>query len=435
MSVTSLTLILLIIMIAAFVLSSIKLKSPDISMVVAAVVIAIVGTFMFPDLGNPTRYLVEGLFVNLDLAMLFIAASLFVNIYAHSGAISTITRGIVEKIHNKWLLMSIMGVLMLIPGALTGAGSVSIFVLGGIVDTVLESLGINKRKRTVFIFFFAIMSAAAPPINLWTMLMTAQANMPYVGFTWLLLVPILIACAICIIFIGWGAEPKDREEVLKKIPEKTEGMTWWRILLPVVTFVALFLVSLYLPWNIPVLGLPLMFVIAALVAYLCNPVKTTGKQWLGILDGTMEQVFPLVANVLSIGVLQSAMAATGVRGLIGSTCVGLPLVLIYSLILIVGPICQGCFNYGCSVVLGGPLIFMFNTMGMDVTVICAALSLIFPIGDCLPPSRIVGRLACEETGYSDSYMSFLKTALVPILAIGLIAVLMIVKPIWFTFLY
>ena len=435
MSVTSLTLILLIIMIAAFVLSSIKLKSPDISMVVAAVVIAIVGTFMFPDLGNPTRYLVEGVFVNLDLAMLFIAASLFVNIYAHSGAISTITRGIVEKIHNKWLLMSIMGVLMLIPGALTGAGSVSIFVLGGIVDTVLESLGINKRKRTVFIFFFAIMSAAAPPINLWTMLMTAQANMPYVGFTWLLLVPILIACAICIIFIGWGAEPKDREEVLKKIPEKTEGMTWWRILLPVVTIVALFLVSLYLPWNIPVLGLPLMFVIAALVAFLCNPVKTTGKQWLGILDGTMEQVFPLVANVLSIGVLQSAMAATGVRGLIGSTCVGLPLVLIYSLILIVGPICQGCFNYGCSVVLGGPLIFMFNTMGMDVTVICAALSLIFPIGDCLPPSRIVGRLACEETGYSDSYMSFLKTALVPILAIGLIAVLMIVKPIWFTFLY
>ena len=435
MSVTSLTLILLIVMIVAFVLSSIKLKSPDISMVVAAVVIAIVGTFMFPDLGNPTRYLVEGLFVNLDLAMLFIAASLFVNIYAHSGAISTITRGIVEKIHNKWLLMSIMGILMLIPGALTGAGSVSIFVLGGIVDTVLESLGISKKKRTVFIFFFAIMSAAAPPINLWTMLMTAQANMPYVGFTWLLLVPILIASAICIVFIGWGAEPTDREVVLKKIPEKTQGMTWWRILLPIATIVALFLVSLYFPWNIPVLGLPLMFVIAAVVAFLCDPVKATGKQWLGILDGTMEQVFPLVANVLSIGVLQSAMAATGVRGLIGSTCVGLPLVLIYSLILIVGPICQGCFNYGCSVVLGGPLIFMFNTMGMDVTVICAALSLIFPIGDCLPPSRIVGRLACEETGYKESYMGFLKTALVPVLAIGLIAVLMIVKPIWFTFLY
>ena len=210
-------------------------------------------------------------------------------------------------------------------------------------------------------------------------------------------------------------------------------MTWWRILLPVATIIVLFVLALVAPWNLPVLGLPLMFVIAAIVALLCNPKKTTGKQYLGILDDTMEQVFPLVANVLSIGVLQSAMAATGVRGLIGSTCVGLPLVLIYS--LIIGPICQGCFNYGCSVVLGGPLIFMFNTLGMDVTVICAALSLIFPIGDCLPPSRIVGRLACEETGYTDSYLGFLKSALVPILAIGLIAVLMIVKPLWFTFLY
>ena len=110
----------------------------------------------------------------------------------------------------------------------------------------------------------------------------------------------------------------------------------------------LFLLALYEPWGLPVLGLPLMFLIAALVAILCNSKKPGFKQYLGILDNTMEQVFPLVANVLSIGVLQSAMAATGVRGLIGSTCVGLPLILIYALILIVGPICQGSFNYGVS---------------------------------------------------------------------------------------
>lgn len=435
MSVTMITLILLIVMIAVFVLSSIKLKSPDISMVVAAVAIAICGIFAFPELGSPIRYLVEGLFVNMDLAMLFIAASIFVNIYSHSGAVSTITRSIVKRISNKWLLMSIMAVLMLIPGALTGAGSVSIFVLGGLVNTVLEYIGLNKRKRTVFIFFFAILSAAAPPINLWTMLMTAQANMPYVGFTWLLLIPITIAGAVAIIFLGWGAKPSSKEDILAKLPEATEGMTWWRIILPVLTIVALFVLALVAPWNIPVLGLPLMFLIAALVAFLCNPKKTTGKQYLGLLDDTMEQVFPLVANVLSIGVLQSAMAATGVRGLIGSTFVGLPLILIYCLILFIGPITQGCFNYGCSVVLGGPLIFMFNTLGMDVTVICAALSLIFPMGDCLPPSRIVGRLACEETKYTDSYLGFLKTALVPMLVLGVMAVVMIITPATFSFLY
>lgn len=435
MTTTMLTFILLIIMIAAFVLSSIKLKSPDISMVVAAVVMAIVGIFAIPDLGSPIRYLVEGLFVNLDLAMLFIAASLFVNIYSNSGAVSTITRGIVQRVGNKWILMSIMGILMLIPGALTGAGSVSIFVLGGLVNTVLKHLGISKKKRTVFIFFFGIMSAAAPPINLWTMLMTAQANMPYTGFTWLLLVPIIIAGAIAIVVIGWGAKPQSKEEILAELPEKTEGMTWWRLLVPLIVVVGLFIVALYVPWGLPVLGLPLMFTISAVVALLCNPKKTTAKEYLGIADTTMEQVFPLVANVLSIGVLQSAMAATGVRGLIGSTFVGLPLILIYALIIIIGPITQGSFNYGCSVVLGGPLLFMFNTIGMDVTVICAALSLIFPIGDCLPPSRIVGRLAIEVTDYKESYMSFLKATLVPVLVLGAMAVIMIIKPATFAFLY
>lgn len=435
MTITMLTLILLILMIASFVISSVKLRSPDISMVVAAITIAIAGLFTIPELGSPIRYLVEGLFVNLDLAMLFIAASIFVNIYAHSGAVSCITRTIVEKVNNKWILIFLMGLLMLIPGALTGAGSVSIFVLGGLVNTVLEAQGVKKIKRTVFIFFFAILSAAAPPINLWTMLMTAQANMPYIGFTYLLLVPIIIAGAVCVAFTGWGAKPESKEDTLKRLPERTEGQSFLRMFLPLLTIVLLFLLALYCPWNLPILGLPLMFVIASIVALLCNPKKTKVGEYLNLLDSTMEQVFPLVANVLSIGVLQSAMAATGVRGLIGSTFVGLPLILIYVLILIIGPVTQGCFNYGCSVVLGGPLLFMFNTLGMDVTVICAALSLIFPIGDCLPPSRIVGRLACEETGYTDSYVAFLKSTLVPVLAIGLIAVFMIVRPTWFTFLY
>ena len=212
-------------------------------------------------------------------------------------------------------------------------------------------------------------------------------------------------------------------------------MTWWRILLPVVVIAALFVLAVYAPWNLPVLGLPLMFVISAIVALLCNPKKTTVKDYGEILDNTMEQVFPLVANVLSIGALQSAMAATGVRGLLGSTFLGLPLILIYCLIVIVGPIMQGCFNYGVSVVLGGPLIFMFNTFGMDVTVICAALSLIFPMGDGLPPSRITGRLACEETKFKGSYTGFLKSALLPMLVLGVIAVVMIVTPATFDFLY
>ena len=78
--------------------------------------------------------------------------------------------------------------------------------------------------------------------------------------------------------------------------------------------------------------------------------------------------------------------------------------------------------------------FMYNTMGFDTTIACAALSLMFPIGDCLPPSRITGRLTCETVGYKGSYMSFLKQVAIPCLVLGVIALVMFIQPSWFKFL-
>lgn len=91
-------------------------------------------------------------------------------------------------------------------------------------------------------------------------------------------------------------------------------------------------------------------------------------------------------------------------------------------------------SYGSAIVIGTPLIFMFNTAGFNTTVCCAAMSLIFPIGDCLPPSRITGRLTCETCGYEGSYMSFLKQIFLPCLLLGVLALIMLVKPAWFVFL-
>ncbi len=428
------TTILLIIMIAVFVFSSIKFKSPEISMAFAGVVIAVIAWGLIEGLNNPVRYLVEGLFTNLDLAILFMTASLFINVYANSGSLDTVTRKLVSTFSNKWILMFFMAVFMIIPGALTGAGSVSVFVMGGLVATVITFMGLSDKKTAAFVFVFAIMSAAAPPINLWTMLMTASANMPYVGFGKLLSIPIIITGVFTIIYLGWGAKPQSTEKILEKLPQATEGMNLVRILLPLITIASLILLSLYLPWNIPVLGLPLMFIISTIVAILCNPKKTTFKEYRALVDNTMEQVFPLAATVISVGLLQSAMTATGVKGLIGVTFVTLPLVLIYGFILIIGPITQGSLSYGSAIIIGTPLIFMFNTHGFDTTVVCAALSLIFPIGDCLPPSRIVGRLTCEATGYKGSYMSFLKQLFLPCLLLGGIALVMLVNPNSFAFL-
>ncbi|HQB06840.1 MAG TPA: hypothetical protein PK712_03220, partial [Rectinema sp.] len=392
------TSIVLAAMVVSFALSSWKLKSPEISMVITAIVGALVA-----GLGLPVRILVEGLFTNFDLAILFVCASVFINIYSYSGSINIMTRKLVQRVDNKWVLLICMAIFMLIPGALTGAGSVSVFVVGGLVATVVRYMGLSDKKTAAFVFIFAILSAAAPPINIWTMMMTAQANMPYVGFEKLLLIPILIVGAFTIIYLGHGTKPESKEKILAELPEAVSDMGWFRILCPLVVLIALILLSLYAPFSIPVLGLPLMFVIATIVAVLCNPKKTSLKDYYGVIAGTIEQVFPLVATVISVGVLINVMAATGVRGLLSITFITLPKILIFLTVLLFCPFAQGCLSYGSAIIFGTPLIFMFNAAGMDTTVICAALSLIFPIGDCLPPSRIVGRVSIETVGYKGSY--------------------------------
>lgn len=429
--------VIIIAMVLTFILSSRKFKSTELSMALAGVT-AVFFTAYSGWTDEPISILVEGLFTNMDLAMTFIFATLFIQIYSHSGAMTAVTRGIISKFNSKWAVMACMAVLMLIPGAITGAGSVSVFVMGGMTYSIVRSMGVSEKKATAFVFIFAILSAAAPPINLWTMLMTAQANMPYVGFELLLLLPILITGAFTIIYLGWGAKRRPKEEILAELPEVSEKMQgkggMVRILLPLVALALMIVLTLVAPFHMPVLGLPLMFVICAVIALICDPNKMGFKGFYKLVDEVMEQVFPLAATVLSVGVLQNAMAASGVKGAIGTAFVLLPFVWIYALILIVAPFAQGCMSYGSAIVIGTPLIFMFNTAGMNTTVVCAAMSLMFPIGDCLPPSRITGRLTCETTNYQGSYMSFLKQVFLPCLVLGLLALLMLIKPAWFRYL-
>ncbi len=433
MSMYASTSIVLVAMVAAFVLSAIFLKSPEISLAITAVVGLLFGvgfgwTNSFP------RVLVEGLFVNLDIALLFVAASIFVNLYSATGAITTVTRNLVGRFQSKWILLAFMAVFMLIPGALTGAGSISIFVLGSMVATVVGAMGLSKKKTAAFVFMFAILSAAAPPINLWAMMIASGSDIPYVGFSVPLLVPILIASVFTIVYLGWGSKRKSKEEILASLPESTENMSWWRILVPLLVLVALFVVSSSLAHYIPTLGLPLMFVLSAVAVVFCNPQKMRLKDYWKIIENTFEQIFPLIATVLSVGLLQNALSATGVKGLIGITFITLPVVWIYATILFVAPVLQGALNYGSAVVFGAPLIFLFNSMGFDPKIVAVALSLIFPIGDCLPPSRITGRLAVEAVGYEGKYTSFLLAVLAPCLVLGLLALALMIWPNTFAFL-
>ena len=77
-------------MVATFALASWLLKSPELSMVITAVVGALVG-----GLGFPVRLLVEGTFTYFDVAFTFLTASIFINFYSATGAMDALVRGMV----------------------------------------------------------------------------------------------------------------------------------------------------------------------------------------------------------------------------------------------------------------------------------------------------------------------------------------------------
>ncbi|HNV33934.1 MAG TPA: citrate transporter [Bacillota bacterium] len=412
----------LIAMVAVFVLCSWKLKSPEISMVITAVVGALVAGF-----GFPVRLLIEGTLTYLDLALLFITASLFMNFYSEIGATNALIRGMVKTFYDKkWLMLFLLAFVMLVPGAFTGAGSVSILVVGGLVATVLEFMGFPPERRAAFVFITAILSAAAPPINLWAMLMAAGANMPYVGFNKILFIPVVLTTIFAVFFFGRGTKARPKSEVLANLPAAAKGMNWLRLSLPFALLLLLIFMAQYQPFVMPVIGLPLTFLLCALLVILLDPERRSLKRWWVVTTNTIETVFPLVATLTSVGVLVNIMALTGVRGLIAINFVTLPIVWIYVTALLFCPLAQGSLSYGSAVILGVPIIFRFNSVGVNVTVVAAALSLMFPLGDCLPPSRIVGRLSIEKVGYKGSYMQFLKAVLVPWLFLAAVALSMLI---------
>jgi CitMHS family citrate-Mg2+:H+ or citrate-Ca2+:H+ symporter len=71
-------------------------------------------------------------------------------------------------------------------------------------------------------------------------------------------------------------------------------------------------------------------------------------------------------------------------------------------------------------------VLLFNTRGLNPVVALAGMSLIWPLGDALPPTAIIGRLTMDTVGVKERYASFLKMCLVPAIIIALLGSLMII---------
>lgn len=419
MSTTTSAVLILAVMIAAYIVAKVFKISTELSLFFAALAGAAAG-----GVGIPARHIVEGAFTYFDIILIFVAATLFMNLLKESGGIAFVVRAILLRFHRrKPFLFVLLAVLLLIPGALTGAGSVTVLIMGGMVATILGTMDIPRPKIAAIIFLVAGLSAAAPPVSLWAMLTAAGVNMPYVGFFIPLLVPCVILALSTIFILGRRSREVDLERALREIPEAPKRMNWPRILAPFLTFLLLVIAGRVFPFTFPILGLPLIFMASAVLCFLLSPLKI---DFFKISRDTVHQLLPLIGTLTCVGILVQIMTLTGVRGLVAITIVTLPATAVILSLFVTLPVSEAVLMWGAAPVLGVPLVLLFNTMGLNPIVALAGMSIIWPLGDALPPTAIIGRLTVATIGMEESYGKFLRNTLVPAAIIAAIGILMVI---------
>lgn len=417
------TSIILAFMVAIFILAFRLFKmSPELSMIVAAIGGALVAGF-----GLPLRHIVEGSFIYLDIILTIIAATIFMNVLKESGALFAIVRSMVVSFYrHRAVLLILLMLVLLLPGALTGAGSVSVLISGGIVGMVLGYMGVSLINVAAIVFIGAALAVVAPPINIYAMIISGGVNMPYIGFFAPLAIPIFALAVFSVLFLGWRGRPLEIDKMLEKLPRVPARMRGVRIYLPLIVLVGLMVAVRLFPHFMPILGIPLEFIISTVVALLVAFISGEKINILLISKRTLKQLFPLIATLTAVGILVQIMSLTGVRGLLVITILTMPLWLVYLALAIGLPFGEAVLLYGVAAVLGVPSVLLFASLGKEAILTTVGISLVCPLGDALPPTAIIGRLTVATVGYKGSYMKLLKRCLVPWVVITVVGILMII---------
>ena len=415
---------ILAVMIAAYAAAKAAKLSVELGIFAAAAAGGLAGAFLkTPAIGDVGRHLVEGSTTYLDVILVFFTATLFMTIVNESGGVDYVVRATLRAFGKaRVLALLVLMIIVLVPGALTGAGSVSLLVVGAPVALALGRLGVPKKRVAAILFIVAGLSAAAPPVNIWAMILCAGTAIPYVGFEFTLGIPVLLLGTFTILVLGWKKDPAASAAGADLAPPPP-GMTWWRVLLPFLVFFGMVAATRIWPFATPIFGLSLEFAAAAAVALVLSPKRIA---FLTLARNTAKRLLPLLATMVAVGMLQQIMTVTGVRGLMSFAVISIPLVLLLILLPVIIPFSEGILTYGGAAIIGIPLIWFLDSIGFHATVVIAGLSLLWPLGDGLPPTALIGRLSNMVSGYEGSYKDFLKATWLPWLVITAVAMAMII---------
>jgi TRAP-type C4-dicarboxylate transport system permease large subunit len=389
-------------MVVAFVIGTFAFKlQVSISLVIASVVGAAVGGYVFP-----LRHLVEGTLGYLDALLIIATAMVFMRMIQASGLLDTVAHGMTARLHHRpATLLVLMMLFAMSAGMITGSSTAAVLTTGAIVAPVFMALGISRNKTGAIIAMAGIFGMIAPPVNIPVMIIGGGVDMPYIGFTLPLLVLTLPLAVVVVLFLGLR-EARAATIEPEMLPTSYHDQFGLRLYLPLILLVVLIVGEQAMPQIVPPLGMPLIFTLCAAVT------PFTGRRFraLEVSREAMGAALPVMGILAGVGMFLQIMALTGGRGFMVSMLVGLPLALLYLSIGVSMPLFGAVSAYGSASILGVP--FVLALLGSNEILVASALSMTAAMGDLMPPTALAGLFAAKVVE-QPNYIKVLKHCLAP----------------------
>ncbi len=377
---------------------------------VALVVAAWIGAAFNGDV-LPVRHLVEGAFSYLDPILVIITAMMFMRVLADGGALESIGAAVHRRLgHRPALLLPTLVAIVMFPGMITGSSTASVLATGTTVAAILVGAGLSRERAGALIAMSGVLGMIAPPVNIPAMLIGSGIDLPYVGFG----APLALASVPLALVIGYGLGwPLFRTHAPVPAGAPAAVMPPWRSFLPVVAAAGLMAAPRVWPHQVVDPGLPLTFLIAALVGVAVSP---WFPLWTSMLRAA-EESLPVAGILTGVGAFIQVMTLTGARGWLVAVMLGAPAWAIFGAAAISMPLFGAVSAFGSASVLGVP--FLLVLLGRNEVVTTAGLSMLASLGDLMLPAALAATLAAQAAGVDDR-RRVLRLCVVP--AAGIVAV-------------
>lgn len=374
---------------------------PGVSLMLAAITGGIVS-----GNGLPVRHLVEGGFGFFEAIMIICTAMIFMRIMEATGSLSDISRVLLRLFYRRpTMLMIAIMIFIMFPGMLTGLASTCILTTGALAAPILIRLGMPRLAVGGFIAMASVFGEVAPPISIPVMIIGGGVDMPYIGFGLPLLVASFPAAIGVALYFRYRYLPVFDSNMVVDYLEASEPVkSGFRLYFPILFVIIYMIAEISLHRYVPHLGVPLIFIIGAIMGLFAgNKVNI-----MEVSRGALRSAMPVLSILVGVGMFLQIMALTGVRGWLAVTALNLPEGFRYMAAAIM-PFMGSA--YASASVIGVPLVYVF--IGKSVLMVTAALVLMAALGDMMPPPSLLcayaGQIVDEK-----NHFRILKLCLIPI---------------------